>query len=932
MPNSADPLGLTDNFILQIQNLVDGHQASRNDVKKLDGQVYDIGFNLNITWHFHGEVTENSVAGGNGSSIHFGDNKHHFEAHTMELLHLAQSDPEQRSQFIEKLYGLQGQGLNLTESKQLVKQFPEFSCVKTCTSCSGYGEVSCNCGNGRETCISCGGSGRKPATRVEYAGNNQYRTVYYYTYCAGCGGSGTQTCSRCHGTGRIRCPSCSGHGYFTTFRQVGVYAAPSHTITIETPLYFDEISEFLKNLSRKWRFFTEKTSCTLLGHASPDSHTEEFSYRSESFLCALKYRVLDKQYFGLSISNPPLPFVKEPVFDDLFADEIAALKKIGQDGKITRQEAYGFFHKYLRQPALERSLREIAAKRSAKNEDFSNVVVNNCDGYITHSSASYLSKMMNDMLDKISPVYSPSVWWIGGGIFSVIMFFFAELTGEITLTSRSILNIIFTFLVSCAVSGAIFTLLSNLVVEIRSARIPKEYRQKMRNREAFFTMLKISSLLTILGISVASIVTSQFPQLRLSGYAEQILNHVICDDITFACGGETSNTEKSDSINVNLFGSSQSAPTLSQKEKVIFIQKELVRHGYNLQVNGEFGSATLLLSRKLLNKEVSGVDEIYNEFYQQANASNRSSKSYEKLFVEEWREENTANCDKALNNGWEGSVFACIVLFSGEINFPPAARVVKKYEEILAERGRALDKHRRIPEKLQNKQYQSIFDLSDMRRALEYAAITSFHDGKGGKEALALAAEKVKSRESMQKFLKTGFVYTMNLSGCRNRNPLYEEDVCKDFLSKEYSRAVAAGRKGSVFVHDIITGKINFPPLRDLHKEFKEIAAAQSEEDAKNRLSENVIRSSKNGERLFEKRIKNDQMRLEMERMIEHVADNGFKEGKSEQEILAIAAEKAKSLKAMKAYNREQTLKSASRHICEAMDYKHPKCNNLKHP
>lgn len=61
-----------------------------------------------------------------------------------------------------------------------------------------------------------------------------------------------------------------------------------------------------------------------------------FSYFDETFLCELNYEILNKNYLSVGFSNPPCAFVKEPFFDDLFADELEALRKINEDKKITQ--------------------------------------------------------------------------------------------------------------------------------------------------------------------------------------------------------------------------------------------------------------------------------------------------------------------------------------------------------------------------------------------------------------------------------------------------------------------------------------------------------------------------------------------------------------------------------------------------------------------
>lgn len=83
----------------------------------------------------------------------------------------------------------------------------EYSCLITCTACSGCGSVRC---------YSCGGSGTVDEWRNEIVGYNEYKDqrgyvtrrepIYenrrYKVNCSSCGGSGKRRCSTCHGDGK----------------------------------------------------------------------------------------------------------------------------------------------------------------------------------------------------------------------------------------------------------------------------------------------------------------------------------------------------------------------------------------------------------------------------------------------------------------------------------------------------------------------------------------------------------------------------------------------------------------------------------------------------------------------------------------------------------------------------------------------------------
>lgn len=626
MSDYLDPLGLTDNFILQIQNLVDGNQVSRNDVQKTHSEIIDVNFDIDVSWNFYGKMYENRTAGGSAVAEHFDYHKDRFEQHTQYLLEISQYDQNQRQGFIGYVIEQQKQSLVLADKDQKVHDFPEFSYYETCTTCSGKGKVRCSgCGGrGTHTCSICSGTGSTTTTYTAYNyATKSYTPQYHTSSCSSCSGSGRKTCGTCGGSGQTTCSTCQGYGYFTTIRKVTLYAHPRYRIEFNTPAFEEEVVEFMQGLSPKvGDFLVSKTDCEFLGYTATDREYETFSYHSQTFLCSLEYKVLDKQYFGLAISNPPLPFIKAPIFDDLFADEITELRKIGYDGKITHKEAFGFFTKYLWQPVLERSLKDIARNREAKNDDFTNVIMQNCDGYITENSASYFSNMINNMLDKISPAYSIITWLVGGGIFSIITFFFAELIFESTIKDTPIFStimLLMVFIASCFIIGLMLTAISSIVVLIKRRKIPKEYRQSMRNREAYFNMLKISSLSLILG-AVFGLTTLKFPQIKLVNHFHSIVqkldkNYDFCNKLEPVCIFANGIKQVSDNDRSQLGSNNNNkhTKTLTKRDKVIFIQKELIKHGYKLKADGKFGAKTITAAQKHLGKKVSSIDEIYQE-------------------------------------------------------------------------------------------------------------------------------------------------------------------------------------------------------------------------------------------------------------------------------------------------------------------------------
>ena len=55
---------LSKNLIQYLSNIIDGNNATINDVKSIDYEVENITAELNIIWVFFGEYSESSKAGG----------------------------------------------------------------------------------------------------------------------------------------------------------------------------------------------------------------------------------------------------------------------------------------------------------------------------------------------------------------------------------------------------------------------------------------------------------------------------------------------------------------------------------------------------------------------------------------------------------------------------------------------------------------------------------------------------------------------------------------------------------------------------------------------------------------------------------------------------------------------------------------------------
>ena len=103
------------------------------------------------------------------------------------------------------------------------------------------------------------------------------------------------------------------------------------------------------------------------------------------------------------------------VFDDLFADELAFLQtNLSGKRKLGKKDAVAFFSRYAGQPVLDDAMRKIADCRTAQDEDTGHAVQTACQGFISTEMAGRLANVLNLIIDKVSPAYSPAVWILFG--------------------------------------------------------------------------------------------------------------------------------------------------------------------------------------------------------------------------------------------------------------------------------------------------------------------------------------------------------------------------------------------------------------------------------------------------------------------------------------------------------------------------------------
>ena len=299
---------LSKNLIQYLSNIIDGNNATINDVKSIDYEVENITAELNIIWVFFGEYAESSKAGGSyiGESC---NSIYELKNITNKLIEKAKFDKNLRIPFINTFKELERDGISKANENYLIKDFGNFSTKETCHTCNGKCKITCNScgGNGKHRCNSCGGTGR--STQYRY---NTYmkRQESYPTSCSNCNGRGTRTCSSCSGTGKVRCNNCKGHGFFVITRHIVAKTKPNFFIKTNSVLINEELQLYLNK--KDILFLNESIYFEPSNEKAHIKKEEEevFTYYGESVVIKQNFSVKIKEYTCYAFSNPPIPFKK----------------------------------------------------------------------------------------------------------------------------------------------------------------------------------------------------------------------------------------------------------------------------------------------------------------------------------------------------------------------------------------------------------------------------------------------------------------------------------------------------------------------------------------------------------------------------------------------------------------------------------------------
>lgn len=476
------PQADVDILLNDLQNLIDGNQATADDLSVSDWSASTFSLTLSVNWLFFGHGDKQTKAGNHKQNICFADSQE-LDKHYQNLMNEASFGQSLRQNFLQNIRSLNKEALFEYQQTHTFYQFEPFSIYEDCSICHAAGEVSCtDChGRGNKSCWGCGGSGQESYQVPIYDNKNQIRGYQtQYRGCSACFGSGKQRCGSCGGSGQITCNNCAGHGFFTHIYQIKAQAQPSFYVSHTNPFEPDEFNRLLDDKGAA--FCATHIDLMLIDEGEIEQNTHQFVYEGQSIAFGILLKMKQKPFYCAAFSSPPYAYVQPYLFDELFFDEWQFLKN-AQDkkGHISKNNAQVFFLKYMNQPVLDSALKDIAKNNHTPKTS----VQIACQNYISDKMANDIGQSLLHILDKVSPTHSKLAWvfgavpacfWLG-----VIAVYHLQTVNGVFDAVAKIIKIIWQSMPVLLIFAGVSWLFSRLFVWIVNQKIPKEYRQLANN-------------------------------------------------------------------------------------------------------------------------------------------------------------------------------------------------------------------------------------------------------------------------------------------------------------------------------------------------------------------------------------------------------------------------------------------------------------------
>ncbi|MDO4877799.1 MAG: hypothetical protein Q3966_00690 [Neisseria sp.] len=599
-----------------LRNLVDGNQARADDIEPEKYDALDAVIRMKVSWRFAAGYADRVSAGNVAAAKHFGFDNAAFVRYGGELEEAAAYDANLRADFLKGLRDLEGKGAAKAGRERKFHTFSPFSVYEECRPCRGKGKVSCgSChGRGRKDCGNCHGTGQVAEQVSQYGGSTYQGPRTVYKSCTVCWGSGSQTCFFCSGSGSTTCSHCSGQGFFTRVREMYAAALPSFEINTDNAFHPQALADLL---ARSGAAFCSGKIPFRLEEEEAGGNWHKMIYTGISTVIRLPFALHGKRYVCCAFSNPPYPYVRPAVFDDLFADELAYLQQnISGKGVLAKRKAAAFFNRYAGQPVLDEAMRQIALCRTSSGQDTAHAVQTACQGFIGAETAGKLAAALNRIMDKVSPAYSPGAWLLVSLPFLAAAALLAEWGAEGGILRKTVGTMVdggLIFLAAVAAAGALSALCSAAVVVWQRRKVPLPYRQKIRHREPFRLLARCGFWLWLASCAYGYAAAKEWLP-KSEGRAVLAAVQTVCAKED----GQQPDKARSSSRFCPPWGGREDAP--SETEQALYIQQRLREKGYTVAADGSFGKQSRRFARAYLEQagrlppDDAGLADYYQAF------------------------------------------------------------------------------------------------------------------------------------------------------------------------------------------------------------------------------------------------------------------------------------------------------------------------------
>ena len=501
---------LGNRLMAQLCTLVDGNHVRAAEMQEQALRCADCFVEIGVDWGFEARTELRTLAGDAAvADAHCGYDMAAFNRLTDSRSKQASDDHDLRDRFNQRLKNEQQDALLWAAQPQLAWDFGQHSVCNHCQPCRGSGQVSCHgcSGQGALSCSRCSGSGSTTGTRTVNTHGNRTRQETYSQSCNGCFGSGRVRCNSCGGDGVLRCNSCSGHGFFTDLMHVTAVATARVEVHTSSTLSAKPLRDYLARMG--CAHAAQNFSFEARSARTTPRDTLQVTFECTTVLLELDFSLRGISYMAAAAGERPLAFIRPPIFDLIFREELQALQKLthARAGlRLNKSKAVAFFKAYRGQPVLDSALQSVAkiAYHERGTEKAGQTVMAACEDYISRAASQSLGQCMADMVDKVSPAYSPMVWCAASIVCAIVAFFIGESGLERTQSTSwalflpFILSILYAVILMTMVSPFAW-LLSATVSFSRRQFIPAEYRQQPRNWQPLGSAILACTVAATLG-------------------------------------------------------------------------------------------------------------------------------------------------------------------------------------------------------------------------------------------------------------------------------------------------------------------------------------------------------------------------------------------------------------------------------------------------